>query len=508
MKTMSKAIDFYSQSTSFSPQKPMDVLFPQHLLELQTMILHMNQKAQPFMVISIGKNWAYGDATPRKEGVVLISLEKMNQIIEVNPEFGFAVIEPGVTQKNLFDYIQKNELNLKLDVTGAGEATSIVGNVLERGFGHTRFGDRSQQVCELLVLTPAGDLIEVGWNAFRNAQAANTSRSTFGPDMSGLFFQSDLGIVVRMTLWLQQKPKQTTYFFLRTSKNDLSDLVNRLIQLRKQNVIQSCVHTGNIWRAVSAQMNHEEFLQKFGPNASEEVIAKTLELGVWSSAGVIEGHSRVVRAQASEIKKTFSNYRPVILSDKTVQTLVWLNQYIPKIGPLKQLSQMIHQMQNVTKLLSGEPSSYALQGAMWKLPKDSINIHQDLRLTSAKQFCLSPVFPAMGETIELHLQKMIQIVRKHSFDPMITLTLVNERSVVAVVNVDFEILEADLAFKCQEELTQYMLDQGLYPYRLNIETADAFWQACHNNERSRLLKKLKKQFDPLGLMHQTRYYQK
>ena len=505
---MAKAIDFYGQSTSFSPKKPLDVLFPKHLLELQTMVLHMNQKAQPFMVVSVGKNWAYGDATPNKEGVVLISLEKMNQIIEVNPEFGFAVIEPGVTQKQMYDHIQKAGFNLKLDVTGAGEATSIVGNVLERGFGHTRFGDRSQQVCELLVMTPAGDLIEVGWNAFRNAQASNTSRNAFGPDMSGLFFQSDLGIVVRMTLWLQQKPKKTTYFFLRSSKNELADLMNRLIQLRKQNVIQSCVHTGNIWRAVSAQMNHEEFLQKFGVHASEEVIAQTLELGVWSSAGVIEGHSAVVKAQAREIKKTFSEYRPVILSDKTVQILVWLNQYISRIGLLKKLSQMIFQMQNVTKLLSGEPSSYALQGAMWKLPKSSINIHQDLRSTAAKQFCLSPVFPASGEKIELHLQKMIQIVRQYSFEPMITLTLVNERSVVAVVNVDFEIADFDPAFRCQAELTQYMLDQGLYPYRLNIETADAFWEACHNNERSRMLKKLKKQFDPLGLMHQTRYYQK
>ncbi len=60
---------------------------------------------------------------------------KNERIIEVNEDLGFAVIEPGVTQGQLAQYLRENKSSLMLDVTGAGHDASIVGNILQRDLG-------------------------------------------------------------------------------------------------------------------------------------------------------------------------------------------------------------------------------------------------------------------------------------------------------------------------------------------------------------------------------------
>jgi 4-cresol dehydrogenase (hydroxylating) len=66
----------------------------------------------------------------------------MNRIIEVDDELAYAVIEPGVTQGQLAAHLAQRDVRLWVDCTGAGPDTSIVGNVLERGFGHSPYGNR------------------------------------------------------------------------------------------------------------------------------------------------------------------------------------------------------------------------------------------------------------------------------------------------------------------------------------------------------------------------------
>src|SRR5262245_64882663 len=47
--------------------------------------------------ISRGRNWAYGAATPSVEGTIVLTLERLDRIVEVNQELAYAVVEPGVT---------------------------------------------------------------------------------------------------------------------------------------------------------------------------------------------------------------------------------------------------------------------------------------------------------------------------------------------------------------------------------------------------------------------------
>ena len=73
----------------------------------------------------------------------------MNRIHEVNVELAYAVVEPGVSQGQLYEYLEEHETGLCLDCTGAGRGASLVGNALDRGFGHTRYGDHFATACGL-----------------------------------------------------------------------------------------------------------------------------------------------------------------------------------------------------------------------------------------------------------------------------------------------------------------------------------------------------------------------
>jgi 4-cresol dehydrogenase (hydroxylating) len=59
----------------------------------------------------------------------------MNRILTVDEEFGYAIIEPGVTQASLAAYLHTYHPGLTINFTGSFAHTSIVGNVLERGDG-------------------------------------------------------------------------------------------------------------------------------------------------------------------------------------------------------------------------------------------------------------------------------------------------------------------------------------------------------------------------------------
>jgi hypothetical protein len=71
----------------------------------------------------------------------------MNKIIEVNAEYAYAVVEPGVTFTELYDYCVKNKFNVWPSVPSLGWG-SVVGNTLDRGAGFTPTAMHTANCCE------------------------------------------------------------------------------------------------------------------------------------------------------------------------------------------------------------------------------------------------------------------------------------------------------------------------------------------------------------------------
>src|SRR5688500_9272303 len=144
----------------------------------------------------------------------------MNRILEVNEELCYAVIESGVTQGQLYDHLARSNPGLWMDASGAGRGASIVGNILERGFGHTRYGDHSLTTCGMKIVLSDGRILDTGLGHYDNAKAARAYRYGAGPFLDGLFTQSNLGVVTQVGVWLMPKPEAFTAFFVSAPRAD------------------------------------------------------------------------------------------------------------------------------------------------------------------------------------------------------------------------------------------------------------------------------------------------
>src|SRR5579884_1111612 len=210
----------YARTTGPRGTMPAGVVTPQSRAEVQAVVRAATRCGIAVFPISRGRNWGYGDACAPRDGNLIVDLSGMNRIIEVDAELAYAVIEPGVTQGQLVDHIDREGLPLMLDATGAGPDASIVGNVLERGSGHTPYGDHFATSCNYEVVLADGSVVQTGFGAYSGARAQHVYKYGVGPTLDGLFTQSNLGIITRMTVWLMPAPANFTMFVVALRQRD------------------------------------------------------------------------------------------------------------------------------------------------------------------------------------------------------------------------------------------------------------------------------------------------
>src|SRR5690606_31871754 len=108
---------------------------------------------------------------------------------------------------------------------------------LDRGFGHTPYGDHFASTCGMEVVLADGRVLRTGYGHYDGAKAAWAYRYGVGPVLDGLFSQSSLGIVTRIGLWLMPEPEAFAGFFVRAERDeDLAGLIDALRPLRLNDV--------------------------------------------------------------------------------------------------------------------------------------------------------------------------------------------------------------------------------------------------------------------------------
>jgi 4-cresol dehydrogenase (hydroxylating) flavoprotein subunit len=181
--------------------------YPGSTAEVVALVKLANQYDLPLWPCSKGKNWGYGGATPARDGALVLVLERLNRIIAVDAEMAYAVVEPGVTFRQLHQHLQHQQIPLWLDCTDGPAEGSVMGNSLERGVGETDYGDHFGNICGLEVVLPDGLVVRTGGGPFEGYKSWNTYKWGVGPYLEGLFSQANYGIVTKMGVWLMPKPE-------------------------------------------------------------------------------------------------------------------------------------------------------------------------------------------------------------------------------------------------------------------------------------------------------------
>lgn len=288
--------------------QPCGAIAPGSVEEIQRILAVSNKYKIPLWSISTGRNLGYGEAAPATPGQMVLDLKRMNRIIEVDPELGTALVEPGVTFKQLHDYLTEHNLPFWLNKPAPAPIVGPVGFTLERGMGYTRYQEQAQNFSGMEVVLADGSVVRTGMGGVENSKTWQAYRWGYGPWIDGLFLQSNFGIVTKLGLWLMKRPAaNTTWKAAFPDLKEASRAIEVLRDLRLDGVVDNgfVVHMGV---GVAMTQRRADFFK--GPGAiSEEMwaaMAKQAGMALWNAIGTVYGTPEQVKVNLGIIREAMT----------------------------------------------------------------------------------------------------------------------------------------------------------------------------------------------------------
>ena len=118
---------------------------------------------------------------------------------------------------------------------------------------------------------------------------------------------------------------------------------------------------------------------------------------------------------------------------------------------------------------------------------------------------LSPVIPMTGDHAERLLAIVEPTLQQYGFDPLMTLTSINERAMCAVISINYDrqsAEEAERADRCYKAMWSLLMEAGYPPYRAGIQSMASLAEQ-HQNQP--LLQSIKRALDPSNILAPGRY---
>lgn len=261
--------------------------------EIQGILKICNKYKIPVWTISTGRNFGYGSAAPVARGQVILDLKKMNKIIHVDPDLATALVEPGVTYQQLYDYLEENNIPLMLSFSAPSAIAGPLGNTMDRGVGYTPYGEHFMMQCGMEIVLANGEVLRTGMGSVEGDNAWQVFKWGYGPTLDGMFTQSNYGICTKLGFWLMPKPPVYKPFEIQfENESDISDIVEMIRPLRISQVIPNSVVIANIlWEAATANAERHQYIDTPGatPDAVLKVIQKDKSLGAWNVYAALYG---------------------------------------------------------------------------------------------------------------------------------------------------------------------------------------------------------------------------
>lgn len=179
---------------------PAAVVWPQDVPDVIKVIKYAYTNGIPVVPRGAGTGMT-GGAVP-SQGAIILSMEKMNRIIEIDEENLTVLVEPGVLNGKLQRELQRCKLFYPPDPASMNFCT-IGGNVAENAGGAraVKYGVTKDYVIELEAVLPDGRLIKTG---------VKTAKGVVGYDLTSLLVGSEgtLAVITKIRLKVLPLPQE------------------------------------------------------------------------------------------------------------------------------------------------------------------------------------------------------------------------------------------------------------------------------------------------------------
>lgn len=520
--------DLLSKDPAVNAIVPTAFVYPETTEEVQALVNLANQFKVKLWSYSTGKNWGYLNTSTSKDSIVVL-LNRMNKIHLVDSKLGYAVIEPGVTYKQLNEYLKTHNIPLWTDSPGGPPTGSVIGNGLDRGVGVTKYGDHFAHLCGYEVVLANGKLLQTGIaNENGLKGTAHLYKWNVGPYIEGLFSQSNYGIVTRAGIWLMKKPEDYCVFSVRIKDNiTLANTMNTIRDLMLSGAIHETGRFSNdvailtlITQAFKEGVEPPKTVTKDQLN---ELKSKYHVPG-WTGSFALYGDKEIVNAsrkvalrklnnQDQEVKvTTYSQQKGKILiklikyldSIKSKFILDSINSFTKKF--LGSSIEFVKLFEGLITLHEGSPVETVVRRGYFKYPKERPSSDIHVGRDELGILWSVPVLPFNGEEVVHFSEKCEELFKKHRFDFYMTTMIFNARSVCPLMVILYDRNSAEES-KRAEQLYSDILDlshqHGYQHFRAGINGWKKLYQACP--EIKAVNQKIKKALDPNGIFAPGRY---
>jgi 4-cresol dehydrogenase (hydroxylating) len=502
----------YGENTLDAKRRVRAVLFPKNVGEVVALLKIAVQYEIPLYPISTGKNWGYGCASPVADDCVVVHLAGLNRIVEFDAELGCVTVEPGVTQRQLADYLDEKRLPYLVPATGAGPDAGLLGNVLERGFAITPYADHFGALTALEAVLPNGEIYRSALSDLGGREADRLFKWGLGPYLDGMFTQSNFAIVTSVTIALAPRPQRTeAVFFSVRREADLERAVVAVREiLRRCGGVSGMMNLMNAQRMLSMMMPYPNDQVAPGTVMADALVAAAARknmLTPWTGVGCLYGEAAQVRAARKLIRRAL---RPFVkrLTFLTPQKIAWLNKaaaWIPFVRN-SQLGRTLERLEAAVTNFAGRPSDIALPLTYWRGGVRRPNQAMDPAGDGCGLIWYAPLVPMKAERARMYVELVRRTCVEFGLEPLITLTSVSDRCFDSTVPLLFDRRDPEQTARaraCYQALFERGRREGFLPFRAGIELMDVI--ADKNVPFWRLVDQIKRAVDPKNILAPGRY---